>query len=79
MSGKSEGVKTTFAVPEIVGQVDGAAIVSHLESKCGYHGKLNRIVAPVADKVLRVGGLLQAGMFTLPGGDASRLRIVSRR
>jgi hypothetical protein len=35
MSGKDRDVKTTYTVPDVVGHVDKAAIVSHLKANCG--------------------------------------------
>ncbi|KAF2034668.1 BIG1-domain-containing protein [Setomelanomma holmii] len=41
MSGKDNAVKTTFAVPEVVGEIDQKAIKKYLEAECGHKGGYN--------------------------------------
>jgi hypothetical protein len=64
MAGKREGVKTTFAVPDVIGHVDGNAIVSHLRSKCGEQVKLKLFAAPGPEKAERMRSLQTAGMYS---------------
>jgi hypothetical protein len=63
MAGKQEEVKTAIAIPEIVGQVDSAAIAKQLQSSCGENWLLKKIVAkaPSTDKSTRVQQLQSDG------------------
>ncbi|KAL5117231.1 hypothetical protein ACEQ8H_004920 [Pleosporales sp. CAS-2024a] len=56
MSGKQKA-RTTLAIPDVVGQIDARAIVSHLQSKCGYKAGLEVIAAPSADNAYRTTSL----------------------
>ncbi|KAF1845698.1 BIG1-domain-containing protein [Cucurbitaria berberidis CBS 394.84] len=67
MGGKHEEVKTTFALPDVVGQVDAAAILAHLQAKCTPNNDdqkaaawFSRIMskAPATSKALRTQQLL---------------------
>ena len=69
MGGQQDEVKTRLAVHDVVGQVDGAAIVAHLKTKCGFSGELRKSAAPVADKLLRFGSLWESGTATSPRSD----------
>ncbi|KAH6009220.1 beta-D-glucan biosynthesis-related protein BIG1 [Parastagonospora nodorum] len=60
MGGKQEQVRTTFAVPDVVGQVDGNAILSHLQSRCGHKAGLKAVAAPGAEKDQRLSSLQDA-------------------
>ncbi|KAF1920001.1 BIG/ATPase V1 complex, subunit S1 [Ampelomyces quisqualis] len=60
MGGKQQAVKTTFAVPDVLGQVDGDAIVSHLKSKCRYKAAKSVIAAPGPEKTDRMHSLQTA-------------------
>ncbi|KAH8731384.1 vacuolar ATP synthase subunit S1-domain-containing protein [Phaeosphaeriaceae sp. PMI808] len=62
MSGKHTGVKTTFAIPDIVGEVDVNTITSYLASKCGSKSVWGRnsFRAPDPDKALRIRSLQYA-------------------
>jgi hypothetical protein len=63
MAGKHEEVKTAMAIPEIVGQVDSAAIAKQLQSSCGDNWLLKKIQAksPSTDKSSRVQQLQSDG------------------
>lgn len=73
MGGKQQAVKTTFAVPDVIGEVDGDAIVSHLESKCGYKAGKSIFAAPGPEKTDRMRSLQTAGMCTFPRLELRRL------
>ena len=63
MSGKDDAVKTTFAVPDVVGQVDQLAIRDYLKKICGDKTSANVFAAAVtSSKAHRRGGLQRAGM-----------------
>ena len=70
MSGKHDSVRTTAAVTEVVGQVDAAAIMAHLQTNCasreaGQHADawLQRLVleVPLTSKAHRIHKLQSDG------------------
>jgi hypothetical protein len=63
MAGKDGHVKTTFAVPDVVGHVDRDAVVAHLKSKCGHQAGSNVYAAPGPNRLQRESGLQSAGMY----------------
>jgi hypothetical protein len=62
MSGGSKDVRTTFAVPDVVGEVDGLAIMAHLKTKCGHKTGVSVVAAPGPDKAQRMRSLQIAGI-----------------
>lgn len=71
MGGKHDEVRTAFALPEVVGQVDADSIIAHLQAKCDPHGddtstiawlKVIKSQAPAASKAIRTQSLLSDGM-----------------
>ncbi|OAL06796.1 BIG1-domain-containing protein [Phaeosphaeriaceae sp. SRC1lsM3a] len=60
MGGKQIAVTTTFAVPDVVGEVDSKAIMSHLRSKCGHKAEMSVFAAPGAERAERVNSLQSA-------------------
>lgn len=69
MAGKHEEVKTTLAIPEIVGQVDWAAVTDYLSSKCagetgGFY--FNKLSALPTSKAAREQQLQSEGMESVP-------------
>lgn len=73
MGGKQQAIKTTFAVPDVVGEVDGDAIVSHLKSKCGYQAAKSVIAAPGPEKTERTRSLQTAGMSKVCSWERQKL------
>jgi hypothetical protein len=73
MAGKREGVKTTFAVPDVVGNVDRDAVVSHLKTNCGHHAGLTVFAAPGPEKAERMRSLQNAGMCRASHQNAREL------
>lgn len=69
MSGKDQDVKTTYTVPDVVGHVDKAAIVSHLKANCGEGLRITDVYkAPRAAIAERRRYLQTMGMCILPHG-----------
>lgn len=64
MAGQQQNIKTAFAVPEVVGQVDGAAIEKYLEERCE-RSQMTVFAAPGPEKAARV-QLLQASGTSIP-------------
>jgi hypothetical protein len=68
MAGKHDQVKTTLAVPEIVGQVDWTAVTEYLSSKCGgeagFH--FNKLAALPSSKTAREQQLQHEGTEPVP-------------
>lgn len=62
MTGEHAGVKTTFAVSDVVGQVDASAVAKALKSTCGSDVPVHKIEAPVATSASRKLELQTAGM-----------------
>jgi hypothetical protein len=62
MGGMRPAVTTTYAMPEVVGEVDADAIVSHLKSKCGYKADMSTFSPPRVEKAERMHSLQKAGM-----------------
>jgi hypothetical protein len=63
MGGKNDKIKATFAVPDVVGNVDSQAIAAHLKSKCGHKTEISVIAAPGPDKAQRMRSLQSAGTY----------------
>jgi hypothetical protein len=76
MAGQHAEVKSTVAIPDIVGHVDAAAITEHLVSKCGKDFNdddtwffRTTLEAPSTSKALRIEQLQSDGrqhMFGMP-------------
>jgi hypothetical protein len=64
MGGMRPAVTTTFAVPDVIGEVDADSIVSHLKSKCGHEAGMSIIDAPGPETTERMRSLQRAGMCT---------------
>jgi hypothetical protein len=62
MAGMRPAVTTTYAVPEVIGEIDADAIVDHLSLLCGHKGGVTIIAAPGPDKEARMHSLQRAGM-----------------
>ena len=54
-------IKTRYAIPDVVGQIDSKAIASYLDKTCGYEAYVNTIKAPAASPATRKVDLLTAG------------------
>jgi hypothetical protein len=66
MAGKHKQVRSAFALPDVLGQVDSHAILSHLESKCGHKAGLQVMAAPSAETSPRSSSLQEAGTLKSP-------------
>jgi hypothetical protein len=74
MAGQHAEVKSTVAIPDIVGHVDAAAITEHLVSKCGKGFNdddtwfaRQTLEAPPSSKALRVEQLQSDGRHSMSG------------
>jgi hypothetical protein len=66
MAGKHKHVRSAFALPDVLGQVDSRAILSHLEAQCGHKAGLHVVAAPSAEPLPRISSLQAAGMLKWP-------------
>jgi hypothetical protein len=63
MAGMRPAVTTTYAMPEVVGEVDADVILEHLSSLCGHKAGMTTIAAPGPEKEARMNSLQRAGMY----------------
>jgi hypothetical protein len=63
MGRRDRNVKTTLAVPDVIGKVDAQAISAYLKSNCGHKTNVRVGPAPGADKSQRMRSLQLAGVY----------------
>jgi hypothetical protein len=62
MGGMRPAITTTYAVPDVVGEIDADVIVSHLKSKCGHGAGMTTFSPPRVEQPERMHSLHKAGM-----------------